>query len=121
MNLLVYQVELCKPADPSVYYYHSFHSAFFGLDYGLPFVMDRVQCTSSEAQLTQCNYTQYYDISPWWQIYITAIKCQTSKTSESNFIYYMSCFSRPVSQLMKETQSGQNSYLHTICTLTPCF
>ena len=70
-------------ADPSVHYiFYDYFEFRPDSHYGLPFQINIFQCTSRETQITQCNYTQF-DIYSLWEI--SGIKCQTSKTSESNF------------------------------------
>ena len=69
-------------SDISYYY-----ELFYDPEFGLPYILERVECTSDELQLSQCNYVEYNDnyFIPFHATF--AVKCQTTRQSKFSDTY----------------------------------
>ena len=71
-------VILCLHISDSATY--AFSPCFgYGIQHGLPALLSRVECSSAELQLSQCNYTRFSGIY-WHDQY--GVRCQTTRESE---------------------------------------
>ena len=64
-------------SDVFGYYYELFYDP----DLRLPYILDRVECTSNELHLSQCNYIEYNDDRFSFRVTFV-VKCQISGQSK---------------------------------------
>ena len=71
-------------SDSFAYYYELLYDPDH--EFGLPYILERVECTSNELHLSQCNYIEYnYNYFSLHVIF--AVKCQITRQSKLSDTY----------------------------------